>query len=531
MREEFDAAIIGAGPVGLLTANYLGAQGLRVVILEALPDLIDYPRGVGMDDECLRAIQAAGLVEAALPHITHNQIMHFTSASGRRFASLLPKTDEFGWPRRNSFIQPLIDRVLASGLSRYPQVELRFGQRVSGIRQDDEGLTISCEDTHAIIRAQYAVAADGGASSIRKQLGIAFEGRTDSNRWIVVDIANDPLGTPDSFLNCRPSRPYVSIALPHGIRRFEFLLFDGEAKGDTVSPEMLERMLSSVLPDPRNIDLIRARVYTHNGRLAERFRAGRILLAGDAAHIMPVWQGQGYNSGVRDAFNLGWKLALVLKGRATDALLDSYESERRAHASAMISLSETAGRIFSPTNRLIAWLRDTLVHIAGAVPSVKRYFLEMRFKPMPRYVEGALLLPPDRTPSSPVGKMFIQPHVRHQGSIKRLDDAIGTGFAILSWGGDPRRWLGPIGKRMVQELDMHLVMAVPETQLDYEGDRLADEDLMIVGDSGERLKRWFGEHDTAVILLRPDRFVAFATLPQDLEKGMTEFAKAAALKI
>lgn len=313
MANDFDVAIVGAGPVGLLLANFLGAEGLRVVVLEKLPTLIDYPRGVGIDDETLRTVQAAGLIEQALPHVTHNQIMHFTSSSGRIFASLRPTTDEFGWPRRNSFIQPLLDKVLADGLSRYPNVELRFGQEVTQVSQDEDSVRIAIADASATVRARYLVASDGGNSAIRRALGIGFEGKTAANRWIVVDIANDPIGAPDSFLHGRPSRPYVSIALPHGIRRFEFMLFDGEADGEQVSDDMLRNLLAPLLPDPANIDLIRARVYRHNGRLAERFREGRILLAGDAAHIMPVWQGQGYNSGVRDAFNLAWKLALVAK--------------------------------------------------------------------------------------------------------------------------------------------------------------------------------------------------------------------------
>ncbi len=103
----------------------------------------------------------------------------------------------------------------------------------------------------------------------------------------------------------------------------------GETEAQLSEPHNMRRLLSKVLPDPDRVELIRQRVYTHNARLAERFRIDRVLLAGDAAHIMPVWQGQGYNSGMRDAFNLAWKLALVVNGKAGEALLDSYQQERR----------------------------------------------------------------------------------------------------------------------------------------------------------------------------------------------------------
>lgn len=147
-------------------------------------------------------------------------------------------------------------------------------------------------------------------------------------------------------------RPYVSAALPHGVRRFEFMVMPGETEAQLSEPHNMRRLLSKVLPDPDRVELIRQRVYTHNARLAERFRIDRVLLAGDAAHIMPVWQGQGYNSGMRDAFNLAWKLALVVNGKAGETLLDSYQQERRDHAKAMIDLSVTAGYVLAAAEAL-----------------------------------------------------------------------------------------------------------------------------------------------------------------------------------
>ena len=159
---------------------------------------------------------------------------------------------------------------------------------------------------------------------------------------------------------------------------------------------------------------------------------------------MPVWQGQGYNSGIRDAANLGWKLAAVVNGQAGDALLDSYDVERRKHARAMIDLSTMVGRVISPTNRRVAGLRDRVIRAASVVPSLKRYVLEMRFKPMPRYEQGAVVhasTPP--APGSAVGTLFIQPRVdtREQQNVL-LDDVIGPWFAVLCWNNDPRRLLG-----------------------------------------------------------------------------------------
>ena len=272
------------------------------------------------------------------------------------------------------------------------------------------------------------------------------------------------------------------------------------------------------------INLIRARIYTHNGRLAARFRSGRVLLAGDAAHIMPVWQGQGFNSGVRDAFNLGWKLALVAKGVCHDTLLDTYEAERKAHAKAMIALSQTVGTVLALRNPAKVWLRDVLTSLASHLPPVKRYFMEMRFKPMPRYREGALDYgPAGFDAASPVGRMFIQPRAAlADGWQGRLDGALGPGFALLSWGVNPARWVGPAAGAVLRALDAKLIWVVPMTQLTYEAERHPD--VTVLGDLDGQLKAWFGETPHSVVLLRPDRFVAINCGPQQIDARVAALA-------
>ena len=395
VQHTVQVAIAGAGPVGLMMANYLGQMGISVLLVEKLDTLIDYPRAIGIDDESLRAMQAVGLVNDVLPHTTPWHAMRFLTPKGRCFADIQPMTDEFGWSRRNAFIQPQVDAVMYHGLQRFPQVRCLFSREVEAFSQNGDGVTLNLkgpDGERETVRADWLVACDGGASFIRRTLNVPFEGKTAPNQWIVIDIANDPLATPHVYLCCDPVRPYVSAALPHGVRRFEFMVMPGETEAQLSEPHNMRRLLSKVLPDPDRVELIRQRVYTHNARLAERFRIDRVLLAGDAAHIMPVWQGQGYNSGMRDAFNLAWKLALVVNGKAGEALLDSYQQERRDHAKAMIDLSVTAGHVLAPPKRWQGAVRDGLSWLLNYLPPVKRYFLEMRFKPMPQYREGALLI-------------------------------------------------------------------------------------------------------------------------------------------
>lgn len=191
-------------------------------------------------------------------------------------------------------------------------------------------------------------------SATRHLMGVSFDGTTSPTRWVVIDLANDPLGHPNSEVGADPDRPYASISIAHGIRRFEFMIHDHESDELASEPAFVSKLLATFVPHPDRVDIIRHRVYTHHSRIAGAFRKGRLMLAGDAAHLMPVWQGQGYNSGIRDAANLGWKLAAVVNGHADDGLLDSYDTERRKHARAMIDLSTMVGRVISPTNRRIA---------------------------------------------------------------------------------------------------------------------------------------------------------------------------------
>jgi 3-(3-hydroxy-phenyl)propionate hydroxylase len=290
-----------------------------------------------------------------------------------------------------------------------------------------------------------------------------------------------------------------------------------ESDEQAEDPAFLERMLARMVPRPDRVDVIRRRVYTHHSRIAGAFRSGRLLLAGDAAHLMPVWQGQGYNSGIRDAANLGWKLAAVVSGRADDKLLDTYDMERRKHARAMIDLSTMVGRVISPTNRRVAAARDLLVRSASIVPTLKRYVLEMRFKPMPRYEQGAVVHSVNpkvaqRTPS-PVGTLFIQPRVdtrAHQDVL--LDDVIGPWFAVLCWNNNPRKILGDDAFTQWKALGARFVALRPLTQLHWTGHD--DPDVLVVGDRTGGLKSWFDAHQESVVFLRPDRCIAGACIAQ-----------------
>ena len=199
VQHQVQVAIAGAGPVGLMMANYLGQMGVEVLVVEKLDKLIDYPRAIGIDDEALRTMQSVNLVDKVLPHTTPWHDMRFLTPKGRCFADIQPMTDEFGWSRRNAFIQPQVDEVMYQGLKRFPNVRCLFSRELEAFSQNGDSVTINvkgADGERETIKADWLVACDGGASVIRRTLNVPFEGKTAPNQWIVIDIANDPLATP-----------------------------------------------------------------------------------------------------------------------------------------------------------------------------------------------------------------------------------------------------------------------------------------------------------------------------------------------
>lgn len=552
---ETDVLIAGAGPTGLTLANLLGASGVQVTLVEKRADLIDYPRGVGLDDESYRTIQAMDLLDEVAPFTLPHHVMRVVNGRGEVIMTNDPQGEPFGHPRKHGFLQPLVDRAIFEGLDRFPNVTVLFGRELSSIEDSSDGVTatlshVSGEEGETasgestIVKSRFLVGAEGGRSFARKWMGVGFEGVSPSTRWVVIDVRNDPLGVPNVYLGADPARPYVSIGLPHGVRRFEFMLFDDEPNERVNDNEFVAELLHEHLPEGIKLDIIRRRVFTHHGRVASTFRKGNVLIAGDAAHLMPVWMGQGFNSGFRDATNLAWKLDAVLKGIAHESLLDTYTEERRDHAKAMVDLSLTLGNVIKPTDRRVARARDTASRILNLSPQVKSYFSDMKFKPMPRYGRGVVVdqetltageakrkISASRIPSlvplrnalrkdSPVGSQFIQPWITFRGESVRLDDALGKGFSLVSWGINPARLLEEGQLAQLRALNVQLVCAVSPNQVAWAEAECADTGTHVIADDSGALKKWFDAAAVGAVYIRPDRFVAAACLNGNLARAV-----------
>ncbi|WP_426749593.1 bifunctional 3-(3-hydroxy-phenyl)propionate/3-hydroxycinnamic acid hydroxylase [Myxococcus sp. Y35] len=506
--EEVDVVIVGGGPVGVLTANLLGLQGVRVLVLERERTPHGQPRAFSCDDEALRIYQAAGLIDVLKPDLRQGRRVTFTGVGGQRIAQVrLGEVDSgFGYTPIWFFYQPLLEKALREGLSRFPAVELRTGTDVESLEQDSTGVTVryhapSTGERHAV-RCRYLVACDGGRSTVRALLGIPLEERGPQEPWIAISgtVAEED-ASPECHVVCDPERPGFVGRGPVGQFRWEFRLRTGETDEEMMQPGMIRRLIGPYV-NPDRVKVERAQLYSFRSVVAQRWRVGRAFLAGDAAHLMPPLLGQGLVSGLRDAANLAWKLAWVLQGRAPEALLDTYASERRPHVRALLDVSARLGAIFTARSRPMAWVRDTVLRGLHALPATRRFVEGFPFKPAPSIEEGWVLGGRRSGRNAPEGSYLPQPRVRWaSGEERLLDDRLGTGFAVLSRGGSPgadaaRELAEALGGRAIT------VRAAGVPGL-YEDD---------VEDHTGRLSEWFRQHEADIAVVRPDRFV-FGAVP------------------
>jgi 3-(3-hydroxy-phenyl)propionate hydroxylase len=281
------------------------------------------------------------------------------------------------------------------------------------------------------LHARYMVACDGGRSPVRKMLGIAMQGATFEEPWLVVDLKTTRNRCFHTEVFCDPARPCITLPGPGGIRRYEFKLYPGEASGAAVQDDFVRGLLAAFGPD-RDQALRRVRVYTFHARIAERWQDGRVFLAGDAAHLTPPFAGQGMNSGLRDAHNLAWKLAEALRMDHPDELLASYETERKPHAWSLIRLALRMGRVMMPASSLQGIGTRALFRLLALYPAARDYVMQMKYKPKPRFEAGFIWHDERPRKTSVVGQMLPQPVVEAiDRSTYLLDDVLGDRPILL----------------------------------------------------------------------------------------------------
>ncbi len=502
-QPQYGVVIVGAGPTGLTLANILGMYGIDTLVVERNAATVGEPRAVSIDDESLRTMQFIDLADTVRSRIVEGYGSHYFSPGGRCFARVLPDIFEYGYPRRSAFRQPILEAQLREGLQRFPTVRTRFSTRVTRIVDDGGEARVGLAAADGAVDevgARYVVACDGARSGTREALGIKMGGSTYSERWLIVDLA----GSTDRFRHtrvyCDPARPALALPGPDGTRRYEFMMLPGETPEEVLDESRVRALLARRSEEDGRLEIVRKAVYHFHARIADRWRAGRILLAGDAAHLSPPFAGQGMNSGIRDAQNLGWKLAYVLAGELGPGALASYEAERRPHAWDLIQMAVRMGHVMMPSSRANALLVQSALRALAVFPPARDYIMQMKYKPKPHFAAG--LLAGDAGPGLR-GRMFAQPLVeRPDGTKVLLDHALGKGFAVVEWD-DGRLPLAP--RRDERLLGAAAVRVIPR---DHRFVPAADAGVQQVRDLTGTVAASLDDARVRGVVLRPDRYVA-----------------------
>ncbi len=492
MSETVDVVIVGYGPVGQLLAILLGQRGWRVRVLERWAEPYPLPRAVHFDHEIGRVLQAAGVAGAVAGRTEPASVYEWRNAAGEVLLRIGRDAGGLsGWPESSMFCQPELERILDERVRSLPSVAVQRGCAVVGAqaRGDHVELTARREDGGTFTaRARYAIGCDGANSFVRGALGAAWSDLGFHFDWLVVDvIPNEPRSwDPLNWQLCDPARPTTLVSGGPGRRRFEFMRLPHETLEELNREETAWRLLAPWDAHPGNTKLERHAVYTFRARWAEAWRRGRLLLAGDAAHLMPPFAGQGMCSGLRDAANLAWKLDLVLAGQAREDLLDTYASERIPHVRSMIEISVALGKVICVADPDEAAARD------------RRMAAEARERRSPVPAQLPPLGPGCFADASPcAGQLFVQDRIRRGGETGLFDDVLGRGFSLVSPRGDPAAQLDAELAAFFASLGGTSAHVAPDGP---------------VADLNRGYARWFAANRAAVVLQRPD-FYVFGTAP------------------
>ncbi|MDG1936422.1 MAG: FAD-dependent monooxygenase [Paracoccaceae bacterium] len=395
-------------------ANLLSRMSVSFVTIDKKTTTISEPRAVSIDDESMRALQAAGLSEAVQRITVRGYGSIYYGPKGQPFTQVKPASCEYGFDKRNAFHQPELEKIMEDALTVSDNdCGVMFETGLTHFGQTADYVNVICigSDQHKMhIKTKYMVACDGGKSSVRKSLNIAMSGLTFEEPWLIVDLKSTQNRSFHTEVFCDPVRPGITLPGPRGTRRYEYKLHKGEDHEAVVKPEFVRKLLARFGPDAQE-DLERILIYAFHARIAEKWREKRVFLAGDAAHLTPPFSGQGMNSGLRDAHNLAWKLAQACFSENACRLLDSYEAERRPHAWQMIKMARRMGQVMMPNSALRGAILRGLFHAVNVFPPARNYFSQMKFKSKPRFCSG--MIRPDHFKASGtlIGQMLCQPIV------------------------------------------------------------------------------------------------------------------------
>ncbi|MEM8750152.1 MAG: bifunctional 3-(3-hydroxy-phenyl)propionate/3-hydroxycinnamic acid hydroxylase [Pseudomonadota bacterium] len=507
MKDLFDVAIVGAGPVGTLLAILLGQKDKRVALIEKWPTQYDRPRAVTMDHEVARILATLGIDSDNDPLIEYHDELYYWKNADLEDIQIVDwkSVSPSGWRVTYWFNQPELETRLLNIASEIPSITIMRGWEATDLNQSDSAVSLSLRQTpqtagkdalNQTATAQYVVGCDGANSFVRDRLGIKNIDKGYFFDWLILDMIpkEDYTVSPAQWQLCDPKRPTTIVPGGPGRRRWEFMVLPGESSQDIAKAENAWKLMKPWGLTPQNAELERSAVYRFQARWAERWCVGRCMIAGDAAHLMPPFAGAGMCTGLRDAVALGWRLNAILDGTMGDGVLGSYESERLHHARHYIDFSQELGNIICIADPKEAADRDK---------RMKAELTARNYEPASGHQvqlgAGAWL-----EGTQGAGELSMQGFVSFDGQQGRFDQVVGTGWKVIGYDRDPEQFLDKQAGAILRTLDAQTVAMGP-THSDFP-----------VIDVNDSYCQWMKSIDAAFVILRPDFYIA-ATARDDAE--------------
>ncbi len=428
--------IVGAGPVGVTAATVLAQYGVDCLLLDRFADVYPRPRAVHLDDEVLRIVGRLGIAEEFAAISRPAQGLQLRDPKMRVLAEFRrerPQTGN-GYPQANMFDQPVFERLLRSNLGHHPRAVLRGDADVTAVVRAGAGRAeVTFVDRAGgrrhRVETRYVLGCDGANSTVRTAIGAAMRDMRFEQRWLVVDVTTDAeLGQWDGVHQvCDPHRAGTFMRVGPRRYRWEFRLLAGETAEEfgtvaTLLP-LIRPWVDGVAPE--SLQLVRVAEYTFRAQIADRWRRDNVFLLGDAAHLTPPFIGQGLCAGLRDAMNLGWKLAGVVHGWLPRDVLDSYERERKPHARYMIRFALAMGLTMTAGGEVGNLLRGVVVPRLKLIPGIRDKVVDSTTPPLR---SSALVVKHGRRRGL-AGRLCPNPVLAGR---RRFDDVVGPRFAVVT---------------------------------------------------------------------------------------------------
>lgn len=484
-----DVAIVGYGPIAKMLAVALGEKGWKVEVFEKYNEPYKLPRAVAMDHEIARVLQQAVPTVKLEKQLEKagGELYQWLNAERKTLLNIPFVQDGIsGWPGELFFHQPTLEKAMDETVQRFENIQVHFGNEVVQLDEQEDFVELHIKEhtgNERKIRASFVVGADGANSFVREQMPYTITDLKFTYHFLVVDIKpNEKSDLPVAMQICDPKRPTTVVSGGPGRRRWEFMLLPGETKEDAIKEENIWNLVKPWNMTPENAVLERSAVYTFEALWVDEWREGRLILAGDAAHLTPPFMGQGMCSGIRDTVNLAWKLDLVLQGKASAELLDTYTEERKPHNERVVHAALYLGDMICVTDLMKAKERDE-AFFTGKVPP---------FPPFPILEDGIIH---DQDIDSLAGSLSPQDLVEYKGKRGLFDDVVGRGWMLISYNRNAEPFLNDVQKNFLHELGVTCIEITKEDRVDA------------VKELTDKYANFFNEHEVEAVIVRPDYYI------------------------